>query len=403
MTTNTYFLQPTGSGSISKPNYINAFGTTSVFNINQSSAFNYTWADAQTWLAGGLASAIANSQALSLENPGFNLLATDTQVVGIDGGYLGLANSNAAILGTYQIRGNQPFSFEFAASLNLTSKEISNSRAEYSQGSLSTGFYVVDITNVFDIKVVDFFSLDSELISSAKKGDAKWESSKRVSLQSTAKNRNVGGNDAADFVQADVFGRYSRSFAPGTQLAIIKVEKNFTTAFSDGLINKLGSDVLYGTIHQDNLKAGDTGSKIYASLGDDTITGGKGNDILEGGAGKDLLIGNQGNDSLYGGEGDDILIGGLGNDVLVGGLGADTFIFKRGESLRKGEYDIVEDFEVGIDRVLFPDWPFYIGQLTQTNQGTLLTSVDSGQVLFKGVSLVDLQGAIWWSDFKAAG
>ncbi|MDJ0734088.1 MAG: hypothetical protein QNJ47_08415 [Nostocaceae cyanobacterium] len=401
MPSDTYFLNPTSSGNYSTDNYINAFSTTSVFNINQDSALNYTSAEAETFLVGGLAVAIANADALSLENPGFDLLSTNTEIVGSDGAYLGTAEGNAAVLATYEMTGNQPFSFEFSANLNIESKEIENPDAEYSHGSVSTGFYVVDFTDIFHIEVIDFFCLDSKLISSEEEGGIYSDYSNRVHLLSEVESENIDGDDGVDFVQADYFGSYTRTFEPGTKIAIIEVNKNFTTAYSDGLLNALGSDVIYGTVLNDHLKTGDDGGKIYASHGDDEVEGGKKDDILEGGVGNDLITGKKGNDQLHGGFGDDTVTGGLGNDVMAGGGGYDTFIFQ--DDYLDGEYNIVEDFELDVDHLDFSHWEgFFMGHISQTNDGALLTSFDGGQVLFKGIQADALAGAIWWDNFKVA-
>ncbi|MBW4441331.1 MAG: choice-of-anchor I family protein [Plectolyngbya sp. WJT66-NPBG17] len=70
------------------------------------------------------------------------------------------------------------------------------------------------------------------------------------------------------------------------------------------------------------------------------------NDIINSLDGNDTLYGLSGDDTLRGGNGDDTLFGGLGNDRLVGGAGRDTFVLRR----RDGA-DVIEDFEVGVDRV----------------------------------------------------
>ncbi len=421
MPTDTYFLQPTGSGYSETPNYIDTEGNLSVFGISKPANSSITSVEVEILSEGGVGVAIANSEALFFDDAGFADIATDTEVFALGGGYLGTAETNTAILGTY-VTSDQPLSFQFNASADITSKEIEDPNKEYSQGQLSQGFAIVDYTDIFDVKIVDYFYLNSELISSEKQGDITHKSSEYITISDQNNSENVDGNDGEDFLEADIFGTYERTFESGRKLAIIKLEKNFSKAFSDQLIDGLGSDVIYGTVSNDHLKAEDDGSKIYASYGNDELEGDKGDDILEGGAGNDYingkkgndqlhggtgddtLIGGLGNDQLRGGTGDDILIGGLGNDVMVGGAGWDTFVFKRGESLRSGEYDIVEDFEVDIDHLDFSSWQtsWYspIGQISQTNEGALFTSVDGGQVLFKGMDKHVMADAIWWDNLK---
>ena len=51
--------------------------------------------------------------------------------------------------------------------------------------------------------------------------------------------------------------------------------------------------------------------------------------------------------SIYGSNGDDVLNGQGRDDVLTGNAGADTFIFDR----KNAGYDVITDFEVGIDTI----------------------------------------------------
>ena len=87
--------------------------------------------------------------------------------------------------------------------------------------------------------------------------------------------------------------------------------------------------------------------------GNDTLTGlPNENDQLYGLTGNDVLVGNSGDDYLDGGDGDDVLTGGLGADVLLGGAGADRFVYLSGsDSGLNGAYDMLADFETGIDTI----------------------------------------------------
>lgn len=168
----------------------------------------------------------------------------------------------------------------------------------------------------------------------------------------------------------------------------------------DTLIDNLGQDVIYGTIKNDKLKGSKFADKIYGSLGNDWLDGKKGNDILEGGQGNDWLYGGDGNDKLHGGWDNDTLIGGCGSDILVGGEGNDKFVFNRGDSLFKGEFDIIQDFEVGIDKIVFQGWGkvntgqwlnqmFSQGRITDTNDGVIFdfnTGITQGKLLLSDVT-----------------
>ncbi len=83
-------------------------------------------------------------------------------------------------------------------------------------------------------------------------------------------------------------------------------------------------------------------------LGSGNINGtGNGlNNIITGNSGNNVLNGAYGQDILRGGAGNDIFFDDSGNDIFTGGTGADTFIFQR-----SGEFDIITDFEDGIDTI----------------------------------------------------
>jgi len=80
--------------------------------------------------------------------------------------------------------------------------------------------------------------------------------------------------------------------------------------------------------------------------------------IFESGTDADeLLIGTIGDDRINGAAGNDTIVGGAGQDVLTGGAGADVFEFSSlldsiDDNLENNnQYDRIEDFEVGIDKV----------------------------------------------------
>ena len=90
---------------------------------------------------------------------------------------------------------------------------------------------------------------------------------------------------------------------------------------------------------------------------------------VTGGTGDDQITGAGGNDVIIGGDGADTITGGLGEDVLTGGNGADIFVFNSTDSASDiysdtdfsggltdgdkfvGAFDIVRDFETGVDQM----------------------------------------------------
>jgi Ca2+-binding RTX toxin-like protein len=146
-------------------------------------------------------------------------------------------------------------------------------------------------------------------------------------------------------------------------------------------------ETVYASSGDDSL-TGDTGdNRLVGYMGSDTLTGGAGDDELYGhfpGVGSpplygdgtdsnDALYGGAGNDALYGGAGDDILDGGTGRDVLSGEgsasgdgstysdesqelwggpAGSDTFVTRAGDgSTVLAQADVITDFQDGTDQI----------------------------------------------------
>jgi serralysin len=75
-----------------------------------------------------------------------------------------------------------------------------------------------------------------------------------------------------------------------------------------------------------------------------------GYDLVGDGA-SETLIGSGGNDRLFGAAGNDTLQGGRGQDFLSGGAGADIFKFLSGADSNAAGYDIISDFQSGVDKI----------------------------------------------------
>jgi Ca2+-binding RTX toxin-like protein len=290
---------------------------------------------------------------------------------------------------------------------------------------------VLDTSDAKKPKVLDYFGMNGKLISSEEIGEVKLGSSRNVTITNQQKNTDIDGNNGIDFVTNAAIGSYQRQFNRNLNITIVELNTSDTKFKQDPLIGKLGSDVIYGTIWNDKidgtkdadgkrtkgedgdrqLKGTNSADKIYGSLGDDQINGEGGDDILEGSSGNDRLDGGDGNDKLYGSDGNDTLSGGAGNDTLVGGVGNDVmrsnqgndfFLFHNRDSLLIGELDIIKNFKADKDQIGLQGWgtinasdllggsatsPF---QISDTQDGTLLSSSSGGKVLLEGVKLNQL-------------
>lgn len=129
-------------------------------------------------------------------------------------------------------------------------------------------------------------------------------------------------------------------------------------AGNDRLAGGNDNDSISGSFGGDSIDAGDGDDLIGGGTGQDTIEAGAGDDLVGGGEGDDDIFGGDGNDFLAGGSRDDIIDGGAGNDtinggagsdLMAGGEGADLFVFN---AFVDGDFDLITDFEVGVDRFL---------------------------------------------------
>ena len=132
---------------------------------------------------------------------------------------------------------------------------------------------------------------------------------------------------------------------------------------NDILFGQGGKDILIGGAGNDSIQGGSGADSIHGSSGEDTaygqngndyVIGGIGNDILSGGSGNDVILGQSDHDKIYGNSGDDTLVGGSGRDTVKGGPGADVIKFDVLPG-NAGGFDIVKDFEPGLDKIHVED------------------------------------------------
>ncbi|WRH67565.1 MAG: calcium-binding protein [Planktothrix sp. GU0601_MAG3] len=348
-----------------------------------------------------------------------------------------VSSSEAKVIASFSVGADQTFSFDFTAGLQLNAKEIENPEAEYNQAEGKTSFLILDTSDTQKPKALDYFGMSGQLIPSEQIGDLKLRYSRdnnRVTITEYNPTTDIDGNNDVDLVTGTAGGTYQRQFNSNTNITIVELNISDTKFKQDTAIGKLGSDVTYGTIWNDKIdgtkdadgkttkgkegdhqiKGNNNADKIYGSLGDDQIHGEEGDDILEGGSGKDKLDGGYGNDKLYGSDDNDTLTGGSGNDILVGGVGNDViwadqgndfFLFQNGDSLPTGELDVIKDFKVDEDKMGLLGWgtmnasdllagiatsPF---QISNTQDGALLSSSSGGKILLEGVNSTQLSAS----------
>jgi hypothetical protein len=168
-----------------------------------------------------------------------------------------------------------------------------------------------------------------------------YAASARAAMASLARIGNVDGMEAFGFIVEN---------SPNMSSAYL-TDSKFAVAFRVGMggTDVLMSDYRIGTSGADLITGSDRADVLVGGGGNDVLQAGNGHDALYGSAGNDKLEGGAGNDALFGGTGNDTLIGGTGDDILRGGGGADHFVF----NAAGGGKDIVDDFEMSIDKLVF--------------------------------------------------
>ncbi|MEO1430173.1 MAG: hypothetical protein AAFV71_14130 [Cyanobacteria bacterium J06633_8] len=108
----------------------------------------------------------------------------------------------------------------------------------------------------------------------------------------------------------------------------------------------------------------------------------------------DIFFGESGNDMIIGDDNDDILIGGIGRDILNGGAGIDTFIFKPGDGGADSKStNIIEDFELGIDKIGLTDMSFDQLTFEESLNGTLIMAGSEIIAFLKNTKVQEIQNA----------
>ncbi len=113
-----------------------------------------------------------------------------------------------------------------------------------------------------------------------------------------------------------------------------------------------------------------------------------GNDSTEGGSGQDRISLGDGDDTLAGLSGEDLLQGGRGKDQLFGGADSDEFYFTASRNSR----DVVKDFELGLDRLVFQGLSLSDLSVATAGGGTVI-SWSGGSVRLNGIATSSIDAA----------
>ncbi len=168
----------------------------------------------------GMVNALANAQAFFLTTPPLASNSSLSQTFGENKDYLGIANSQATVIGNFDVDAGTNFSFDFLANLRLLSS-IDNPPAENARASGDISFFLADINNQ---NILDFFSLVGNVVTEGDNDFIAYQNSENITLNNSNIISDFGGKQ--EFAQASIQGSFNRFFSNPTKIAIIEVTRN---------------------------------------------------------------------------------------------------------------------------------------------------------------------------------
>ena len=174
-------------------------------------------------LSSGDGSVITEAEASALFNrdPAFSLNETVSEALGSGSNYLGLAESEASVLGQFDIAANTSFSFTFAGFLDLFTS-IDNPLSEQAQATAGITFALLDEAAT----VLSSFELFGVLNTPGEGDDLLVESTPELDwdIADAEFSSSADGLEEQAFVA--VFGSYSQQFTAHKQLTLVELKLN---------------------------------------------------------------------------------------------------------------------------------------------------------------------------------
>lgn len=172
---------------------------------------------------GGLVVADSRTEAVFLSAP--SPTATNfffNQTSGQKSNYLGLAQSQTSLIGTFQISAGDTFSFDFLGSLALTS-EIDNPRREQANTTASLSFVVLSGLLSDRPIALDFFEVFGRTHTPGSDDFLTIQGSDAITLNPGFPVVSLDLDGPSEVVFAEVSGSFRRTFEQDTLLTLVEV------------------------------------------------------------------------------------------------------------------------------------------------------------------------------------
>ncbi len=202
--------------------FASASGDLNLTNFSQSPVATDAITDTNTLAISksGIVTAFAQAEASFLIPPPVASTSSLSVAFGEDQDYLGLAQSQAQVIGKYIVDAGKTFSFNFDAYLNLnTSIDEPTSESANARGDVL--FALLDTNYPSQI---DFFGLFGNINTPGDKDFVASQSSQNVTLNNVSSNSSFGKNK--EFLQTSISGLFKHQYTDATNLTLIKFTRN---------------------------------------------------------------------------------------------------------------------------------------------------------------------------------
>ena len=190
------------------------------FSQSPSATFSGTNANTLAIANGGTVAAFANADAKFVVAPPEASNSSLSVALGENRDYLGLAKSEATVIGKFDVAANTFFSFNFTGDLNLQTS-IDNPPEENARASGDISFVLLDTASQ---KVLDFLSLAGSVITQGDSNFIATQNSDNVTLSHILEDHKF--KQKQGFATASVEGSLQRSFNDNRSLALVEVKRN---------------------------------------------------------------------------------------------------------------------------------------------------------------------------------
>lgn len=200
----------------------------SEFEFNNFSQSPYTVAtltdtNTEVFSNGGTVAALADAQAYFGVKPPLAFNSSVTLAFGEKKDYVGLAQSQAQVVGNFLVDAGKSFSFDFTGFLEMGTA-IDDPVGESASTLGSTYFLLLDSTDSGNSTLLDYFGIFGKITTPGNNDFLETQKSEHVTLTSQPIVTSFGGKQES--ASASVTGKYYRDFSSRTNLTLVEVKQN---------------------------------------------------------------------------------------------------------------------------------------------------------------------------------